>query len=240
PVLKYSLGQTATVLNYRDIIDQGRSVIINLALPNPDARRLLGCLLTVAAEQGALSRADLPPGQRLGTHHLVLDEFAEFSAQSEEALSRMLSLTRKYGLYLVMAHQTWSQASERLRGALQNVGIEAAFRLGRADAEYSATILGHVNPMHIKHEVKDEVALERTHPTFFSLAEQWEYWVQALQELRPRQAYIAHHTDAWWRRVLHRPTRRVVKVKTLSVPDPTTDRESLARVEDYYLRTCFR
>jgi hypothetical protein len=159
---------------------------------------------------------------------LVIDEFSEFTAQSEEALSRMLSLTRKYGLFLVMAHQTWSQASDRLRGALQNVGVETTFRLGREDAQRSAPMLGRVDPLSIKHEVVDSGALDRTHPVFYSLGEQWEEWVQAIQDLKPRQAFI---------RV---PKGQVVQIKTMSVPDPKVDKQKLAQVEQHYLENCFR
>jgi hypothetical protein len=228
PVLKYSLVQRDNILNFREILDTNRSVIINLALHNAEARRLLGCLLTVSAEQGALSRAELPAESRWGSHHLVIDEFSEFTAQSEEALSRMLSLTRKYGLFLVMAHQTWSQASDRLRGALQNVGVETTFRLGREDAQRSAPMLGRVDPLSIKHEVVDSGALDRTHPVFYSLGEQWEEWVQAIQDLKPRQAFI---------RV---PKGQVVQIKTMSVPDPKVDKQKLAQVEQHYLENCFR
>lgn len=104
PVLKYSLGQTENALNFRSLMDEGKSLIVNLSLGDADARRLIGCLLTVSAEQAALSRADRPSGDRGPSHHLVIDEFSEFTAQSEESLGRMLSLTRKYGLFLVMAH----------------------------------------------------------------------------------------------------------------------------------------
>lgn len=228
PVLKYSLAQRETLLNFRAILDTNQSVIINLALYNAEARRLLGCLLTVGAEHGALSRAELPAESRLNTHHLVVDEFSEFTAQSEEALSRMLSQTRKYGLYLVMAHQTWSQASERLRGALQNVGIEVIFRLGREDAERSAPMLGRVDPLSVKHEVVDEAAVERTHPLFYSLAEQWEAQVQTIQDLKPRHA------------LFRRPDGQVAAIESVYVPDPKVDAESLAEVEEHYLRSCFR
>ncbi len=241
PVLKFSLGQSENRLNFREILDQNRSVIINLAINNGEARRLLGSLLTVQAEQGALSRADLPPDQRQTTHHLLIDEFSEFTAQSEQALSRMLSLTRKYGLYLVMAHQTWSQASDRLRGALQNVGIEVAFRLGRTDAEHSATILGHVDPLTVKHTVEDEHAIDRTHPVFYSLPEQWESWVSALQELPPRYAYTAiyghrRHPLFPWKH----SSRRVLKLKTPAMPDPHLATDQLAEVEAEYLARYFR
>src|SRR5581483_4953994 len=232
PVLKYSLGQSRNVLHFRDILDGNRSVIINLSLGNHDARRLFGSLLTVNAEQGALSRADLPPDQRHGSHHLILDEFSEFSAQSEEALARMLSLTRKYGLFVVMAHQTWSQASERLKGAVQNAGIEVAFGLGRPDAEYSARLVGHVNPDEVKHEVHDEGAMERTHPVFYSLPEQWELWTHTLYNLHPQQAIIVDRPHRRWRRFLHQPVRRVTKIKALPVPDPRVDPHLLTEVEE--------
>src|SRR5215218_5079067 len=102
----------------------------------------------------------------------------------------MLSETRKYGLFCVMAHQNWSQASERLKGALQNVGIEMILKSGRMDAEYSAKVLGSVNPMEVKHLVEDGAAEERTHPAYLSLPEQWEHQVQSIQRLRVGEAFV--------------------------------------------------
>src|SRR4051795_7495432 len=123
-------------------------------------------------ESAALSRADNLTNRV--PHHLVIDEFSQFMAQSETSLTRMLSETRKYGLFCVMAHQNWTQASERLKGALQNVGIEMILKSGRMDAEYSARILGSVDPMQVKHLVEDDKAEERSHPSYLSLPEQWE------------------------------------------------------------------
>src|SRR3982751_273707 len=128
PVLRHSLGSTDNRLSFRELIDSGRSLIVNLALPHHDARHLFGCLLTVGMESAALARADNLT-QRV-PHHLVIDEFRQFMAQSETALTRMLSETRKYGLFCVMAHQNWTQARERLKGALQNVGIELILKSG--------------------------------------------------------------------------------------------------------------
>ncbi len=228
PVLKYSLGQKTSAVDHRAMIIEGHSAVINLALGDAEARRLFGCLLTVFAEQGALSLADLAPGQREHHHFLILDEFAEFTAQSEESLARILSLCRKFGLSVVMAHQTWSQTSARLRGALQNVGIEVVFRLGREDAEYSARTMGRVNPEAIKHEVPDPYQVEKTHPLFYSLPEQWEAWVRGIQDLRPREAF------------LRRPNGKVAKMRTLSVPEPKVNPARLQAVEEYYLSNYFR
>jgi hypothetical protein len=205
PVLRYSLGSSQNVLSFRELIDSGRSLIVNLALPHHDARRLFGCLLTVGMESAALARADAGPAGRC-SHHLMIDEFSQFMAQSEQSLTRMLSETRKYGLFCVMAHQNWSQASEQFRGALQNVGLEVILKAGRMDAEYSARVLASVDPMEIKHTVVDEEAEDRTHPTYLSLPEQWEKHVQAIQRLGVGEAYI------------RLPNDQVHKVKTPRLP----------------------
>lgn len=118
PTLRYSLGQQENILNFRALMDNRNvSVICDLGGLDEQTQRFLGCLLTVGFEVAALSRADIPEHERTQCH-LILDEFSQFSAQSEEALSRVLSLARKYGLFLTMAHQTWSQLSKRLLGAI--------------------------------------------------------------------------------------------------------------------------
>lgn len=209
PLLKYSLGQDALALDFQDVLARGESLIINLASADGEARRLLGCLLTVMLEQAALARANVRADVRAHTHFLVVDEFAQFSAQSEEAFSRILSECRKFGLFLVLAHQTWSQASTRLRGALQNVGIEVAFRLGRADAQDMALILGRADPEKVKHLVDE--GLERSHPLFYPLPEQWERHVQRLQDLPSRHALI------------RTPGGQIEEITTVEVSDPMLD-----------------
>ena len=227
PVLRYSLGSDRNLLSFRKLIDSGTSLIVNLALPHHDARRLFGCLLTVGMESAALARATARPETRRLSHHLVIDEFSQFTAQSEQALTRMLSETRKYGLFCVMAHQNWSQASDRLRGALQNVGIEVILKAGRMDAEYSARILGSVDPMTVKHVVQDEGAVERTHPTYLSLPEQWERQVQAIQRLRIGEAFIRLGDDS------------VHKVTTPALPQLTTQQDAVDAIRQTYLARYF-
>jgi hypothetical protein len=225
PVLRHSLGGSDNRLSFRELIDSGRSLIVNLALPHHDARHLFGCLLTVGMEGAALARADNLT-QRV-PHHLVIDEFSQFMAQSETALTRMLSETRKYQLFCVMAHQNWTQASERLKGALQNVGIEMILKSGRMDAEYSARILGSVDPMQVKHVVEDDKAEERSHPAYLSLPEQWEKQVQEIQRLGIGQALIRLPDDS------------VHTVKTATLPQVTVPKEAVDIVRSRYLERYF-
>ncbi len=221
PVLRYTLGQRENVLDFRKLMDTGTSVIFNLGGLDEDTQRFLGCLLTVGYEVAALSRADLPERQRR-THHLILDEFSMFSAQSEEALARVLSLARKYGLFLALAHQTWSQISQHLQGALQNC-VHIAFKLGHDDAAWAAPRFGSLafDPYTVKHQVQDEYAVERTHPVFFSIPEVFQNWTQALETLNPREAYVKLDS-------------KTVKVRTPYVPPPRCSRAQIEEITDRY------
>jgi hypothetical protein len=227
PILRHSLGAADNNLSFRGILDSGRSMIISLASPlQDDTKRLFGCLLTVGMEKAALARADNRT-KRI-PHHLIIDEFSQFMAQSETSLTRMLSETRKYELFCVMAHQNWTQASDRLKGALQNVGIEGILKSGRMDAEYSAKILGSVDPMKVKHIVEDEKAEERSHPSYLSLPEQWEHQVQAIQRLRVGEAFFRLMDDS------------VHKLRTPTLPRLTVTRQQVQVVKETYLDRYFR
>jgi len=224
PILRYSFSQPENRLPFRQIMDQGQSVIINLALRELEASRLLGCLLTVGYEQAALSRADEEHRQ---SHHLIVDEFHSFSTQSAQAFASMLSQTRKYGLYLCAAHQFWGQANQHLQEALQNTGIEVVFNLGRTDAEYTAKQLSRIDPLQVKHEVVDEYAVEKTHPVFYSVAEQWQDFTEYLQDLPPRHF------------ALKLRGQKVKAGKTRTLPKPRVDPNELSEVEQEYLRRYF-
>ena len=225
PTLRYSLGHPENVLNFRELMDRGVSLIFNLGGLDEDTQRLLGCMLTVGYEVAALSRADTPLAERR-EHHLIIDEFSQFSAQSEEAFARVLSLARKYGLFLTLAHQTWSQVNKRLQGALQNA-VEVAFKLGRGDAEWAAPRFGRFDPYALKHEVTDPAQVERTHPVYFNVQETFEGWTQALMDLEPREAFV-------------RFGKTTAKVRSLAVPRPRCGPDELQRVTEAYSRLLLR
>ncbi|MEZ4554197.1 MAG: type IV secretion system DNA-binding domain-containing protein [Dehalococcoidia bacterium] len=219
PPLRHALGATENALDLRRCMDRGTSLIFNLGGLDEDSQRLLGCLLTVGFEVAALSRAEVPEAERR-PYHLLIDEFSQFSAQSEGSLARVLSLARKYGLSLTLAHQTWSQVSARLEGALQNA-VEIAFRLGRSDAEWAAPRFGRYDPYTVKHEVADVVQLGRTHPVYFSLQEAFEGWTQSLTDLRPREAFV-------------NTGERTVKIRTLNVPESKRTHDEMRELAERY------
>jgi hypothetical protein len=95
------------------------------------------------------------------------------------------------------------------------------------DAEYSARILGSVDPMKVKHIVEDSKAEERSHPSYLSLPEQWEKQVQAIQRLGVGQAFIRLPDDS------------VHTVTTSSLPPVTVPKEAVAVVRQRYLERYF-
>jgi hypothetical protein len=96
------------------------------------------------------------------------------------------------------------------------------------DAEYTAKELGRIDPLHVKHEVADEYAVEKTHPVFYSVGEQWQGFTEYLQDLRPRHF------------VLKLRGQKVKVGKTLHLPEPRVDTTELLEVEQEYLRRYFR
>ena len=219
PSLRYALGQPTNALNFRDLMDRGISVIVSLGGLDEDAQRLLGSLVSVGVEVASLSRVDIPEVER-HPYHLIMDEFSMFSAQSEEALSRVLSLARKYALSITLAHQTWSQLSTRLQGALQNA-LEISFKLGPNDAAWAAPRFARYDPYLVKHEVVDPYQVERTHPLYFSVQEILTGWQQSLMDLQPREAYV-------------KTGSAVTKIRTLKLSPPSCTREELAAIKERY------
>jgi len=235
PALRYTLGQRENLLNFRSLMDQNISILVNLGGLDEQTQRILGCLFTVGFEVASLSRADLPEHDRT-LYNLIMDEFSMFSAQSEEALSRVLSLARKYNLYLTLAHQTWSQLSERLQGALQNA-MPIYFKLGYDDAVWAAPRLGRANPYHKKHEVKSlsdkDLPIEH-HPVYFHMQEEYDAWARKIEDLYPQQAYVKYtRTIPRFLRPFFQQTQ-TLKIQTHTVPKQKTTNDELERIKAIY------
>src|SRR5258706_11965627 len=241
PSLRFSLGQQENSLDFRKLMDSQVSVIVNLGGLDEQTQRLIGCFLTVGFEQAALSREDILEKDRKD-YYLLMDEFSMFSAQSEEALARMLSLARKYRLFVTMAHQTWSQLSVRLQGALQN-SIPVYFRLGYDDAVWAAPRLGEADPYHVKHVVKplgaNELGMEY-HPVYFHQQEEYEAWTRCIENLWPQEAFVrvSRHVPFVLRPFLKRS--RTQKIRTIRIPPPQVSDRQLTELLEAYARSLLR
>ena len=227
PVLRYGLGQSGNLLNFTKIMNDNKSLLINLGGLDKDVMSLLGCLITTGLEQAALSRALLPEGTKFPTTILMADEFTLFSDKSEAGFANGLSLTRQFGLDWIMAHQTWGQFSARMKSAVQNAGWEAIFRAGPDDADYSAKYVSTFDPTVTKEE--EETSEDtRALKGFLQLQEQTKLVSQEIRDLKRR--HFKYRS----------PEGKVADLITLDLPDPPIDREALGEIKRYYLSHCFR
>ena len=220
PYLKRLLGAADNRLNFRRIMDEGQTLLVDLGRCDGETRRLLGSLIVAGMEQAALTRKEMANRRPF---FFFLDEFQDFCANegAVKTLAQILSECRKFGLYLHLAHQTLGQLSDRLVSALGNVGIKIVFAIEREDAEVMAKKLFAVDLEEIKHDAQTETQ----HPVYSSLPEQWERWVARLQHLPPR--------TAWVKRRGQRPAR----IQTDPIPPYRVTREQLEQVLDQLART---
>ncbi len=207
PTLRIILGQKENRLDFRKIMDEGKIFIADLGRCDAETRKLLGSLIVTGIEQAALSRKDEAVRSRR-PFYFYIDEFQDFVANegSVMTLAQILSESRKFGLHLTLAHQTIGQmTSERLQVALGNIGTKIVFAVDRTDAELMAKKLFQISGDEVKHEVEDSDHQDKTHPVFYSLAEEWERATQAIQNLKPRTALVKS------------PQARVAKIHTITI-----------------------
>ena len=135
--LRNIVGQRKNTFDFRDLIDSGKILIVNLAKGRvgEDNCSLLGAMIVTKLQLAALSRADIPEPERT-PFYLYVDEMHNFVTQ---AFAEILSEARKYGLNLILAHQYVHQLDEDVRCAVMgNVGTIVSFRIGIEDAQYLA------------------------------------------------------------------------------------------------------
>jgi energy-coupling factor transporter ATP-binding protein EcfA2 len=137
PLLHCILTQPQHSLDFRQVMDEGRILMVNLAKGKigEDTAALLGSLLVASLGAAALSRADRSPEERRN-FWVYLDEFHTVTTLS---LVTMLSELRKYALGFTAANQYLAQLGEEMQAAVfGNVGTICCFRVGGDDAEVLA------------------------------------------------------------------------------------------------------
>lgn len=141
PLLRNILGQTRSSLDLRQVLDEGRVLLVNLGKGRlgDDVSALLGSFLVTAIQLAAMSRANVAEGER-PDFFLYVDEFQNFATDS---FATILSEARKYRLALTLANQYLGQLDEATSQAVfGNVGTLVSFQVGADDAELLATQFG--------------------------------------------------------------------------------------------------
>lgn len=147
-MIRNIIGQPKSGLNFRDVMDSQKILLVNLAKGKTGEvnSNLLGLIIVAKLQMAALSRTDLAESDRKD-FYLYIDEFQNFITDS---ISTILAEARKYKLNLILAHQYLGQLSEatgpdnkkygsKIRDAIfGNVGTLLSFRIGVEDSEIIA------------------------------------------------------------------------------------------------------
>lgn len=134
PVIRNIIGQPKSTFNIRQIMDDGKILVVNLSkgLIGEDNASILGAFLVTKIQLAAMSRSDIPDIKDRRPFYLYVDEFQNFATDS---FATILSEARKYGLNLTVANQYISQMSETVRDAVfGNVGTMISFRVSADDS----------------------------------------------------------------------------------------------------------
>ena len=182
PYLRLMLGQPDNALDLKRIMDEGQILLLNLGHLDVETNRLLGSLVMTSFELAMRRR------ENTQLWPLTIDEFAQYMASegSVTTLAHLLSEARKFGLGLCISHQTLSQLTPRMLGALGNTDTRMIFGVDRFDAEYLAKVVGRVDTEAVKREPMTDNQYELFSPT----QEQWEGWYDLLRFQPPRQAMV--------------------------------------------------
>jgi hypothetical protein len=210
PYLEVMLGQQENRLDLKKIMDEGKILLLNLGHLDIETNRLLGSLVMTSFELAMRRR------QNTNLWPLTIDEFAQYMANegSITTLAHILSEARKFGLGLCISHQTLSQLTPRMLGALGNTDTRMIFGVDRYDAEYLAKIVGRIDTEAIKREPKTDQQYE----LFSSTQEQWEQWYDFLRFQQPRQAMVTTGD------------RPAVSITTLNIPTYNATEEQIEAV----------
>lgn len=134
-MIRNIIGQSVSSFSFRDVMDNGKILLINLAKGElgEENSNFLGLILVPRILMAAMSRTDTPEDQRRD-FYLYVDEFQNFATPD---FAVILSEARKYRLNLTVANQFIGQMEEEVKNAVfGNVGTKISFRVGVTDANY--------------------------------------------------------------------------------------------------------
>lgn len=134
PIIRNIIGQTHSSFNIRQIMDEGKILVVNLSkgLIGEDNAGILGSFLVTKIQLAAMSRSDILDIHDRRPFYLYVDEFQNFATDS---FATILSEARKYGLNLTVANQYISQMEPTVRDAVfGNVGTMISFRVSPDDS----------------------------------------------------------------------------------------------------------
>ena len=225
PTIRNIIGQPKSTFNIRQIMDEGKILIVNLSkgLIGEDNASILGSFLVTKIQLAAMSRSDIPNIADRRPFYLYVDEFQNFATDS---FATILSEARKYALNLTVANQYIGQMTDTVRDAVfGNVGSMISFRVSADDAPILSKQFepqfepGDLLQMHNRHFIINMVINGEKSPAFSATT------LKLPSEQIDNTGRIIEHS----RRLYSRPRAEVeAEINTLIQP-PVAQKQADAR-----------
>lgn len=122
------VGQSKTTINFREVMDQGKILLVKLPGQFEDMTELLGSMIIAEILSAALSRSDT---QKRRQFNIYADEFQKFASSD---FSKLLTECRKYGQAVTIAHQARDFIDLKNKAASLQAANIAVFRVIPKDA----------------------------------------------------------------------------------------------------------
>lgn len=129
PMIANIVGQSKTSINFREIMDSGKILLVQLSPRLEDMSALVGAVVIGQLLNAAFSRADLDEDKRK-QFNLYADEYQRYAT---EDFATLLSEARKYRLATCIGHQYLDQLDEKNKGAASNAANMVVFRVTGED-----------------------------------------------------------------------------------------------------------
>jgi hypothetical protein len=136
PVVRRIVAQSTSTLDFRQAIDAGKVILVQLdGRMGSENRTFVGALMMYKLFSAVMSRVSEEQRRQVA---ICVDEFQTFVAQSGQEFADILEQARKMGASLTLAHQHLGQLTQGggdlISSVANNTGTKIVFRAEAADA----------------------------------------------------------------------------------------------------------
>ena len=131
PLIMQIVGQAETTLNFRQIMDNRKILLVKLSREYPLITSLIGSVIISQIANAAFSREDTPDDERI-PFMLYADEYQRFATPT---FAELLTEVRKYKVATCVAHQARGQLDHTNKVATLNAGTIIVYQVSGDDAK---------------------------------------------------------------------------------------------------------
>lgn len=131
PMIANIVSQERTTIDFRQIMDEGKILLVHLSPQLEEMSRLLGAIMIGKLLMAAFSRTEIPEARRR-QFNLYCDEFQRFATAD---FATLITEARKFKIATTLSHQTLAQLDEANRTAAAGAANMLVFRVSGEDAE---------------------------------------------------------------------------------------------------------